>query len=98
MMPPLIPLNVLVALYTVTSIALANLGSRNIGVATGALVGALILYLVSVPFELQRSVTKDHIKVLLQNCMEPDRSIKAISSQFTSGRGVTINRRCFKRM
>jgi hypothetical protein len=47
----------------VVLIAASNLGSRNIGVATGALAGALILYLVQVPFELQRTVEVNLISV-----------------------------------
>ncbi len=45
----------------VVQIAWSNTGARNIGVATGALGAALLLYIVQIPFELRRTVEDDLI-------------------------------------
>ena len=54
-----------VGLVTAIVVAVENAGSRNLALAVGALGAAMILFLIQLPFELQRSISRDRISTEL---------------------------------
>ena len=52
---------IIVSLVTAGMIAWANAGSRNLALASGTLAAAIILFVIQLPFELQRSTIRDRI-------------------------------------
>jgi len=52
---------IVISLATAVVVAWTNAGSRNLALAVGAFVAAALLFLIQLPFELQRSVVRDRI-------------------------------------
>lgn len=50
---------IVVSLVTAGVVAWTNAGSRNLALAVGTFVAAVFLFLIQLPFELQRSVVRD---------------------------------------